>query len=411
VTIASTITTDLGDAALIPLPERLDGVAAAAAFLAGHRAQVLDILTEVTQHKAAEYEIDAAVATLRGAVAEVAAAQPPVLDNSAIFLPSNVVLYAYALYLLVPSLYVRSAAFRPSSQVRRQTVALHELLAAVHGLPVHLRDASQRGFLRDTVRGADLVVFTGRFENSEQVLSTMDPEQLFVFLGQGQNPFVLAPDADLDQAVADIVAIRLLNSGQDCLGPDVLFVHDSVAERFVGGLTARLATARCGAYTDPAADYGPLWYDSAWDTVAHFLSRHRDRIVFGGQLDFRARIVPPTVLVSTLDTRPPVTEFFAPVFNVVTYGDLRELQALLSVDPYAEHALGASVYGTVPETFLARLRRRHTVTVNATLASVDDGNQPFGGYGRMANYINYRGRRDVEPVLLSKAVAQRWRRP
>ncbi|MGQ0842185.1 aldehyde dehydrogenase family protein [Actinokineospora sp.] len=398
------------DSATVPFAERLDGLAAVAAFLDTDRAAVLDILTEVTMRRAAEYEVLAARDTLLGAPAEVAAARPAALASAAVFMPSNVVLYSYVLYLLVPSLFVESAAFRPSSQVRAQTVALHELLAPVHGLPVRLEDTSQRRFAQDTAARADLVVFTGRYENSEKILSLVDDEQLFVFLGQGANPIVLAEDADLDLACADAVDIRLLNSGQDCLGPDVLFVPTASCEEFVARLTARLDGLRAGRYVDPDADYGPLWYDSAWDTVATFLSRHRDRIVHGGNLDFRHRVVPPTVLVSSLRDRPPLTEFFAPVFNVVTYPDFAALGAVLGVDPFAEHALGASVYGTVPDSFLALLRRRHTVTLNTSLASVDDGNRPFGGYGRMANYTQYRGKRDVSPVLVSEVVGRRWGR-
>ncbi|MGG7572787.1 hypothetical protein [Streptomyces sirii] len=37
--------------------------------------------------------------------------------------------------------------------------------------------------------------------------------------------------------------------------------------------------------------------------------------------------------------------------------------------------------------------------------SIDDGNAPFGGYGRMANYISDGRELRAEPVLLSKAVA------
>lgn len=394
----------------IPYADRLAGVDALLALLHDRRSDVLGLLTEVCAHRAAEYEIDAAAATLRGAAAEVARWSPPPLERAAVFMPSNVVLYSYVLYLVVPSLYVGDVAFRPSSQVCRPTMALHRLLAPAHGLPIRLEDVSQRAFTENSAAPADLVVFTGRFHNAETVRGAVGTDAMFVFLGQGANPIVVGPDADVDRAVDDAVGVRLLNSGQDCLGPDALFVHEDVVDDFTGKLADRIDGLKPGASTDPAADYGPLYYDSAWDGAFQFLTRHRDRIRHGGSLDARTRTVQPTMLVSRLGEQPPLTEFFAPVFNVVAWSDPAPLRTLLATAPYAERSLGASVYGTVPDPVLEVLRRRCTVTYEATLESVDDGNEPFGGYGRAANYIAHQGRVDSEPVLLSKAVAERWKR-
>ncbi|MGW4896340.1 aldehyde dehydrogenase family protein [Kitasatospora sp. NPDC004240] len=403
--------TDTSDAAPgVPLADRLAGLEAVHALLHDRRGEVLDLLTEVSTHRAAEYEIDAAAATLRGAAAEVAHWSPRVLDRSAVYMPSNVLLYSYVLYLLTPALFVREAAFRPSSQVRRATVALHRMLAPAHGLPVHLADVSQRAFTEDSAARADLVVFTGRAENAQNIREQLGPDPMFVFLGQGANPILLGPDADIERAVEDVVGIRLLNSGQDCLGPDALFVHEDLLTPFLDLLARRLDTLKAGPRTDPGADYGPLYYESAWDGAVSFLSRHGERIRHGGALDARTRTVQPTVVVSRLGEQPPLTEFFAPVFNVVGWSDPAPLRTLLATAPYAEQALGASVYGTLPEPLLEVLRRRCTVTFESTLESVDDGNRPFGGYGRKANYTAHRGRTHIEPVLLSKAVAQRWER-
>ncbi|MGW6917514.1 aldehyde dehydrogenase family protein [Kitasatospora sp. NPDC054939] len=396
--------------AAAPPADRLAGLDAVRALLQDRRSEVLDLLTEVSTHSAAAYEIDAAIATLRGAAAEVAHWAPPALRRSAVYMPSNVVLYSYVLYLLTPSLFVEEAAFRPSSQVRRTTVALHRLLAPVHGLPVHLEDVSQRAFTEDTAACADLVVFTGRHENAEAIRGQIGDDPMFVFLGQGANPIVLGPDADVERAVRDAVGIRLLNSGQDCLGPDALFVHEDLLTPFLDGLARSLDALKAGPRTDPGADYGPLYYDSAWEAAVQFLTRHHTRIRYGGGLDARTRTVQPTVVVSRFGEQPPLTEFFAPVFNVVSWSDPARLRTLLATAPYAEQALGASVYGTLPEPLLDVLRRRCTVTFESTLESVDDGNQPFGGFGRKANYTAHRGRTHIEPVLLSKAVAQRWER-
>nr|MDT0660473.1 aldehyde dehydrogenase family protein [Micromonospora sp. DSM 115978] len=389
------------------LAERIDRLAAVRDLIAGERAAVRAILTEISTYAAATYEIDAALATLDGALGEVVTHRPTTLRESAVFMPSNVLLYSYVLYLLVPSLFVRHATFRPSGQVRGQTAALHRLLAPAHDLPIDLAEVSQRAFLRDCVAPADLVVFTGRYSNGAEIRSVLDREQLFLFFGQGVNPVIVTDAADLDRALTDTIDIRLLNSGQDCLGPDAIFVHAAVLDGFVDRLVDRLGRLRCGPYTMPAADYGPICYDSALEGAALFLHRHRAWIRHGGRVDFRSRVVEPTVLVSRLGEEPALTEFFAPIFNVISYDDEAALRATLTSNGYADRALGASVYGE-PEGALATvLRRRHTVTVNAPLTSVDDGNQPFGGWGHMASHLSHRGDRTAGPILISKVVAQR----
>jgi aldehyde dehydrogenase (NAD+) len=61
-------------------------------------------------------------------------------------------------------------------------------------------------------------------------------------------------------------------------------------------------------------------------------------------------------------------------------------------------------YG-LDEELTGLLTRRHAVAVDRTLLELDDGNQPFGGRGMMANYVSFNGTRTAEPLLLSKVVS------
>ncbi|MFD8326173.1 aldehyde dehydrogenase family protein [Streptomyces lydicus] len=374
-------------------------------FLVNDAGTVHELLCEISTHRAARYEIESTVATLDGALDEVAAHRPGRVPRLAAFMPSNVILYSYALYLLVPALYTDRLVFRPSSRVKDQMRRLHTLLAEQHGLPIELTTASQRDFLHDHVLPADVVVFTGAYANAEQIRARLSPGRLFLFLGSGVNPFVVAPGADVERAARDAIAIRVLNTGQDCLGPDLFSVHEPLLEPFVDALVSELKGLRYGPYTDPDADFGPIFYDSALEDGAQFLARHRGDIVHGGHVDFRGRRLDPTVVVGEEVTpRTHVPEFFAPIFNVASYRDEDALATTLTTGMFTERALGSSVYGHAPRLVEA-LRRRTTVTLDTTLLSIDDGNAPFGGYGRMANYISDGHEVRAEPVLISKAVA------
>lgn len=389
----------------VPFGDRVEAVRAVANHVRADPGPLLDILCEVTTRKAADDELRSFVASLDGAAEEVARYGPRPVRRTAVFMPSNVLLYSYALYALVPSLFSREVVLRPSSQVAEQTCRLHEALAPVHGLPVSVRTTSQREFLGQWVPQAEVVAFTGAYKNAETLRGQLRGDQLFLFFGHGVNPFVVTESADLELAATDAVRIRMVNSGQDCFGPDVLFVHASRAEEFLELLRKRLESLRHGPRSDPEADHGPLFYDSALEHAAEHFGRNVDHIVHGGQVNFRTRRVEPTVLVRGFHDKVTIPEFFAPVFNVVTYDDSATLRARLSGPFFNERAMAAMVYGDDPAT-VELLNRRHTTCVNTTLLDEEDGNRPFGGRGMLANYVAHHGRRSAEPLLMSKTVAE-----
>ncbi|MEU6123892.1 aldehyde dehydrogenase family protein [Streptomyces sp. NPDC047123] len=389
----------------IPFPDRLDALRAVRRYVADDEDAVLKILTEVSPHQTAAAEIRSFLATLDGAEEEIRRVRPGRVPRTAVFMPSNIPLYSYALHMLVASLYSDETVFRPSSEIKGQTQRLHELLAPVHGLPIKMSELSQRKFLTGPVREADLIVFTGNYANAETIQEGLAEDQLFLFFGRGINPFVIAPDADLTLAAHDVTNIRLYNSGQDCFGPDVVFAPQGRTQEFVDLLSAELNSLRFGQNSDPTADYGPIYYESALVNCSDYLVRHARHIRHGGRIDLPSRRIEPTVLLWDFDDKIPLDEMFAPVFNVVSYRSAWRLRERLSSPYFSERALGAMVYGSDPET-VDVLAKRHQICVNRTLLDAEDGNRPFGGQGMRANHLSYGGERHAQPLLMSQAVAQ-----
>ncbi|MFJ8913081.1 aldehyde dehydrogenase family protein [Amycolatopsis sp. NPDC102389] len=393
------------DTSVVPLPERVPALLATERYLSEHRSEILEILTEVSNHQTAAGELDTAIETLRGAVEEISTYRPSLVNRTAVFMPSNIPLYAYVLYLMIPSLYSESVVFRPSSHIRGALGRLHELLSAVHGLPIELSASTQREFVSGPVAEADLVVFTGTYANAEKIRTRITAAQLFVYFGQGINPLIVGPGADVDLAARDAVDIRLLNSGQDCFGPDVFFVHESVSEEFHTLLAKRIDELKFGANDDPDADYGPMHYEQAFGYALEYLHGNAAHIVHGGHVDLGGRRLEPTVLGRDLaGVKTNFEELFAPIFNVLRYKDQEELHAVLSSPFFEERAMGAMVYGDLPET-VELLAKRHEVCLNTTLLQTENGNAPMGGRGIIANYVAFGGRRTAEPLLVSKVVA------
>lgn len=388
----------------IPFGDRITVLQNVARLLGERRSEVLAILTEVSNHRTAADEIDASIEALEGAVAEVARYGPPAVRQTSVLMPSNIPLYGYILYLVIPSLYSQKLVFRPSRRIEAQTRKLHELLSAVHGLPIVLDDSGQREFLAETGAKSDVLVFTGAYENAEAIREQLPKDTLFCFFGQGINPIVVGSDARLDRAVDGLVKVRMLNSGQDCFGPDAVFVHTSVSAQFCNLLCRRVDALRHGTTDDATADYSSLFYEEAFESTLEYLSAKREFLAAGGRIDFMDRHLWPTVLIHPTDTTFLPPELFAPVFNVIPYSSKEWLHTVLRHPYFAERSMAASVFGTMPDT-ISLLRDRHMVSVDETLMDIEDGNKPFGGRGIRANYISLGRERHAEPLLLSKAIA------
>jgi acyl-CoA reductase-like NAD-dependent aldehyde dehydrogenase len=392
------------DLSPVAFADRITALQDLVGLLTERRAEVMRILTEVSNHRTASDEIDSSIEALEGAVAEVIRYGPPAVDQISVLMPSNIPLYGYILYLVIPTLYSRRIVFRPSRSIADQTRKLHELLSAEHGLPIVLDSSGQREFMATQGARSDVLVFTGTYDNAEQVRAELPKTTLFCFFGQGVNPFIVGADADLNAAVDGVLQVRMLNSGQDCFGPDVVFVDAAVSARFLNLLCRKVESLRYGPLDDAGADYGPMFYQEAFESTLDYLRTNRDLLAAGSQIDFMQSHLRPTVLIHPTDTTFLPPELFAPVFNVVPFTNTEWLHGMLTHAYYAERSMAATVYGTMPDT-VEKLRKRHTVSVNETLMEIENGNRPFGGKGIRANYVSLGKKRHAEPLLLSKAIA------
>lgn len=384
--------------------QRCEAIRRCLDYLTTNRDEVMSILLNISSCRAANAEIDSTITTLQGALGEVEAYRPGWQQSMAVFMPSNVILYSYALYLLIPSLYVEKIEFRASSHVVEFVALLHEKLSAVHQLPVENMKVSQKKFLEQSVHPADIVVFTGSYTNAEQIKKQIRKEQLYIFFGQGINPFIIGPDADIPLAVNDVIRMRLFNSGQDCLGPDIILVHENISDTFRDQLTQAIQGLSFGANDDPEANYCPIYYKDTLITVSEYLNNNDKYIAYGGGIDFRTKKMEPTILYSSLDEELEIMEYFSPIFNVVSYQDDEQLLKRIRSSYFSERAMGCSLYGSLHLADV--LRRKHTLTINQTLEDVEQGNKAFGGYGTMSNYIYYNMQLISKPILISEVVAE-----
>ncbi len=197
----------------------------------------------------------------------------------------------------------------------------------------------------------------------------------------GNAPFVVAGDADVEEAVAGAMLAKFRNGGQACTAANRFYVHADVADEFV----ARFGEAIAGLKVDGAfvegAQIGPVISAKALDGITGLIDK---AIAAGARVSHQAPIpegpghfYAPTLLVDVPpDSDLLATEIFGPVAPVVTWTDE---DALLEQVNGSDYGLSSYVYAGDLGWALRFAERIEAGMVGINRGIVSDPAAPFGG--------------------------------
>ncbi|MDO5672521.1 MAG: NAD-dependent succinate-semialdehyde dehydrogenase [Actinomycetaceae bacterium] len=198
----------------------------------------------------------------------------------------------------------------------------------------------------------------------------------------GNNPLIIGPGADIDQAVQGAMLAKFRNGGQACTAANRIYVHESVADAFLEAYGARVAALKVGDPFGEGMDIGPVVNAKAKETLTGLLER---AIAEGAQVVAQAAIpegdaglfVPPTVLrVEGSDLEIMRTEIFGPLSPVTTWND--EEQLVKDAND-TDFGLTAYVFDRDLQWCLKLAERLEAGMVGINRGLVSDPAAPFGG--------------------------------
>ena len=365
---------------------------------------LIDILLEYESFETAKDEVWRSLDCLKNISKEFKYLSYGKVDLMCTIFPINLPLYSLVLFAIVPSFVANEVVVRPPVLMREVLQEIVELLNLSEiVLGIKFVDMERSLFNEAFISIADVVMFTGRYENVKNVQEAC-PDALFIYNGAGVNPVVVTSSADLESAVDKTVEARVFNSGQDCHGPDMIFVHEKIVDDFQQRLVTKLCEIKVGDYQDRDVKVGPLIDVDNLSVVNSFFNTHAKSIVYGGEIDFKRGIVYPTVIKENVrDLRTfTTTEFFSPVFYLLIYRNNNDLRKYFSQESYSDFAMYTSIFGNTPYSS----EMPNTVILqDKILNDVERGNDPFGGYGLKANYASYHGVYHCRPILLSREIS------
>jgi glyceraldehyde-3-phosphate dehydrogenase (NADP+) len=155
------------------------------------------------------------------------------------------------------------------------------------------------------------------------------PHRLRSVLGlDAKNPAIVLGDADLDLALSECVLGSLSFNGQRCTAIKIIFVHDSLYERFVEGLAARVDALKHGNPWEPGVQITPLPESGKTEYLGALVEdavQRGARVVNprGGRVDDRL-FSPAVVAPVRSDMRLWREEQFGPVVPVAPFSDVAE---------------------------------------------------------------------------------------
>lgn len=231
--------------------------------------------------------------------------------------------------------------------------------------------------------GVAKIAFTGSTEVGRHIRGATagSGKSLTLELG-GKSPFIVFDDADLDAAVEGVVDAIWFNQGQVCCAGSRLLVQESIEQRFIAKLIARMETLRVGDPLDKAIDIGAIVHPVQ-------LARIRELVQIGvkegaqlhqpkAPVPSKGCFYPPTLLTGV---HPASTvsrvEIFGPVLVATTFRTPAEAVELAN---NTEYGLAASVWSETLSLALdiAPKLKCGVVWVNGT--NMFDASVGFGGY-------------------------------
>src|SRR5476649_617535 len=200
----------------------------------------------------------------------------------------------------------------------------------------------------------------------------------------GKSPAIVGKTADIKQAAEILMWGKFLNSGQTCIAPDYVHVHESVKDAFIAEcrnvLQARYGET--GARQKLSADLTRIVNERHAQRIAALLHDATSRgavVQSGGEVDLAQCYIAPTLL----DQVPPGArileeEIFGPLLPILGFSQLDAVIADINARP---KPLALYIWSCTGEEIDQVLKRTSSggACVNHCVIQFAHGGLPFGG--------------------------------
>ena len=236
-------------------------------------------------------------------------------------------------------------------------------------------------------------------------------------LGGAKNHAIVMPDADMDNAVNQLLGAAFGSSGERCMALSVaVAVGDIAGDALVEKMTKAMAGLKVGAYSDSSNDFGPVITAQHRDKVVGYINHAQEQgatiVVDGRNPEVEGYndgfFVGGTLIDNvTADMVSYKEEIFGPVLQVVRVQTMQEAMDLIDAHEYGNGTCIFTRDGEAARYFSDNIQVG-MVGINVPLP-VPVAYHSFGGWKRsLFGDLHAYGPDAVRFYTKRKTVTQRW---
>ena len=227
----------------------------------------------------------------------------------------------------------------------------------------------------------DLIFFTGSPDLGKKVMSAAAKHLTPVILELGgKSPCIIDKDADIKRTAKRLAWGKTLNSGQTCIAPDYILIHEAVKEAFAKEFAKAISELH-GEDIKADKHYVRMVSDKAFERVSGYLKD--GDIIYGGRTDAQERFIEPTIIENVALDSPVMTEeIFGPIFPMITITEGSFTQQVIDFVTSREKPLAFYYFGKESKGWeMIRRTSSGGGCINDVIMHIANENVPFGGVG------------------------------
>lgn len=229
----------------------------------------------------------------------------------------------------------------------------------------------------------DFVSFIGSAKVGWEIRKFLSPGTRLALEHGGQAPAIVRQDANLNVAIPALVRGAFYHAGQVCISTQMIFVHESLFEKFLEHF--KLATEKLvtGPATDEETDVGPLIRPDEVVRIQNMIKEALERgakIVEGNKVSGQfMQYLSPTILTDVPENSSIMKEeIFGPVVCINSYKNEDEILDYINSNEYVFESSLFTQDITAAFRIATEISTMTFVINNHTAFRVDQ--MPFGGH-------------------------------
>lgn len=192
----------------------------------------------------------------------------------------------------------------------------------------------------------------------------------------GKSPAIVTENCNLKMTAKRLIWAKFLNSGQTCIAPDYVFVHESIKNAF---LTECKIAIEQSNYSFENSNYVQIINEQNTKRLVSLIEK--EKIFYGGNYNINERYIQPTLL-QNIDVEDKIMqdEIFGPILPVLSYTNINKVISYIKSKPKP-----LSCY-----LFTDDKKTKEKITneisfgnggINEAIMQITNSNLPFGGVG------------------------------